>query len=207
MTGHIITAGMRREQHRAITRERLLQVGADLFSRSGYSATGIQEIVTAAGVPKGSFYNYFPGKRQYAAEIIRFYGERLLRQWAEQLAADADAPAWNRLQQAFENMARQCGASPVGTGCLIGSLVSELAEAGHPCREALEEATTAWCAQMGAHLRQAQEQGAVRDDLPAEQLAELLWSVWEGSLLRMKLTASSDAVTRMMSLFFTVLAR
>ena len=198
---------MKREQHRAVTRERLLQVGADLFSRSGYSATGIQEIAAAAGVPKGSFYNYFPGKEQYAAEIIHFYGARLIQQWAEQLTADADAPAWARIQQAFQNMALQCGASPVGAGCLIGSLVSELAEASDLCREALEQSVTAWCGQMADCLREAQQERAVRDDLPAEQLAELLWSVWEGSILRTKLRHSSQAITRSMSLLFTVLAR
>ncbi|TGT51139.1 TetR/AcrR family transcriptional regulator, partial [Mesorhizobium sp. M00.F.Ca.ET.170.01.1.1] len=41
------------------TRSRLLEKGGDLVSTRGFNATGVQEITAAAGVPKGSFYNYF----------------------------------------------------------------------------------------------------------------------------------------------------
>jgi len=43
------------------TRERIVSAAAERFHALGYSACGVQEIVDAAGVPKGSFYNYFKG--------------------------------------------------------------------------------------------------------------------------------------------------
>ncbi len=44
----------------------LLEAGAELMLRKGYHGTGIQQIVDAAGVPKGSFYNYFKSKEDFA---------------------------------------------------------------------------------------------------------------------------------------------
>lgn len=53
-------------------RERFLQTAITLFSRQGYHATGLNEIVAVSGAPKGSLYHYFPGgKEQLALEAIR----------------------------------------------------------------------------------------------------------------------------------------
>jgi len=43
------------------------------FTALGYSACGVQEIVDAAGVPKGSFYNYFKAKELLAVEVLGTY--------------------------------------------------------------------------------------------------------------------------------------
>jgi len=41
----------------------------------GFSACGVQEIVDKAGVPKGSFYNYFKAKELLAAEVLEIYAK------------------------------------------------------------------------------------------------------------------------------------
>jgi TetR/AcrR family transcriptional repressor of nem operon len=41
------------------TRNRIIETGAEIIHRKGFNHTGIQEILNAASVPKGSFYNYF----------------------------------------------------------------------------------------------------------------------------------------------------
>ena len=43
----------------------IIAVGADPLLRQGYHGTGIQEFLDSAGVPKGSFYNYFKGKEDF----------------------------------------------------------------------------------------------------------------------------------------------
>ena len=52
------------------TRERILGVSAEIFRRQGYEGTGLKQIVTAAKVPFGSLYHFFPGgKEQLGAEF------------------------------------------------------------------------------------------------------------------------------------------
>ena len=41
------------------TREEIIRKGAGLIHAQGFNATGIKQVLDAAGVPKGSFYFYF----------------------------------------------------------------------------------------------------------------------------------------------------
>ena len=43
-------------------RKNLLAAGLDLVHARGFAASGVKDITDAAGVPKGSFYAYFPSK-------------------------------------------------------------------------------------------------------------------------------------------------
>jgi len=44
------------------TRERILETAVDLFSRQGYRATGINQVIDQSGVAKATFYHHFPTK-------------------------------------------------------------------------------------------------------------------------------------------------
>ena len=52
-------------------RERLLSSAIQLFTRKGYTATTVREIVTAAGVTKPVLYYYFRHKEGIYLELIR----------------------------------------------------------------------------------------------------------------------------------------
>ena len=47
---------------KATTKAALVDAGTQLMLEQGYHHTGIQDVLQAAGVPKGSFYYYFPSK-------------------------------------------------------------------------------------------------------------------------------------------------
>ena len=40
------------------------------MGRKGYSGVGLTEILTAAGVPKGSFYHYFASKDAFGEAMV-----------------------------------------------------------------------------------------------------------------------------------------
>ncbi|HEX8874632.1 MAG TPA: TetR/AcrR family transcriptional regulator, partial [Nitrosospira sp.] len=54
-------------------RENLLNEGVVLLREQGYHGTGLQEILDAVNIPKGSFYNYFDSKEDFGAEVIQHY--------------------------------------------------------------------------------------------------------------------------------------
>ena len=56
-------------------REHLIASGLETLHRQGFSASAVQDITDAAGLPKGSFYNYFESKEALALEVIDRFGK------------------------------------------------------------------------------------------------------------------------------------
>ena len=51
-------------------RQQILECARDVFSKRGYHEAKIEDIVTAAGVARGTFYLYFEDKRAVFEEIV-----------------------------------------------------------------------------------------------------------------------------------------
>ena len=58
---------------KTVTKNALLEAGMRVMIEKGYSNTGIQEVLDATNVPKGSFYYYFDSKEDFALKIIDFF--------------------------------------------------------------------------------------------------------------------------------------
>lgn len=192
---------MARPKRNDDTRERLLAIGLSLFSRHGYHGTGIKDITDSAGVPKGSFYNYFESKEDYAAAIIRHYGEQAAARWADNLKSAPASPLGTLRHHYQTGIARyeQCSSK---TGCLVGNLAAEISESSELCRDTLRTVMNASRERFVKYLRQAQELGEARTDLSAEEMADFFWNAWEGSLLRMKIENSTTPVRHCIDLMF-----
>lgn len=71
-------------------RERLLERGLASLCETGYHGTGLQNMLTAEAVPKGSFYHYSPSKDAFAAESIGHYAEGVFADWDAYFARAGD---------------------------------------------------------------------------------------------------------------------
>ena len=60
------------------TKEKIIRQAAGLFWAKGYTATGVQDVLTAAGVTKGSFYFYFKSKKDVGFAAADFYETQVL---------------------------------------------------------------------------------------------------------------------------------
>ena len=61
---------MLKSAKKELNRENLLTQGVTMLMGQGYHGTGLQEILDASNIPKGSFYNYFGSKENFGAEVI-----------------------------------------------------------------------------------------------------------------------------------------
>ncbi|WP_019241655.1 MULTISPECIES: TetR/AcrR family transcriptional regulator [Bacillus] len=59
------------------TREKLLLAAEEVFGKKGYYEASIVNITQAAQMANGSFYNYFPSKKDIFDELIRQYSHEL----------------------------------------------------------------------------------------------------------------------------------
>ena len=143
------------------TRQRLLDCALQLFYSRSYADVGVQEICQTAGVKKGSFYHFFPSKRDLALAALDsswddFRGSLLAA------AFHPDIPPLQRITRLLERvyqhhkaMKEQCGRV---LGCPYGNLAGEMStqdealraqlnrifrELEAPLAAALDEAVTA----------------------------------------------------------------
>ena len=57
-------------EHKRETRARIVQSARQLFNRRGFADVSIDEIMAAAGLTRGGFYNHFRAKEDLYAEIL-----------------------------------------------------------------------------------------------------------------------------------------
>jgi TetR/AcrR family transcriptional repressor of nem operon len=57
-------------EHKARTRERVVEAAARLFRRYGYNGVGIDDIMAAAGMTRGGFYAHFRSKQELFAAAL-----------------------------------------------------------------------------------------------------------------------------------------
>ena len=184
-------------------KQRLLEVGLALFEEKGYNATGLQEITAAAKISKGSFYTYFSSKSSFGVCVIRYYTENSLKNWSEMIEeATLKEDAYGALSKTLFKISNQYKDVEIKKGCLLGNLAAEISETNEECRLELYESINRYKAILTKHIVIGQSMGKVRTDIPGENLAELIWDVWQGSLLRMKIEKSVKPVTTDLGLIF-----
>jgi AcrR family transcriptional regulator len=77
-----------RSEAAAKTRQRLLDAALTLFSQRGYAATGIREILQAAGVTQPTLYYHFADKASVLQVLIEQHYEESHERLAEILATE-----------------------------------------------------------------------------------------------------------------------
>ncbi|WP_323080698.1 TetR/AcrR family transcriptional regulator [Klebsiella variicola] len=167
------------------TRENLILAGVKLFHNAGFAATGVQEIVNEAGVPKGSFYNHFASKEDFGREVVEFYftsGVPALRD----VLADLRIPPLDRMRNYFEQRIQVFKQTNYVRGCLMGNLSLEIADHSGPIRDTLAANFREWSMMFENCVAEAQKSGAVQNPMPSSVLAQFILNSWEGALLRMR---------------------
>ncbi len=186
------------------TREMLLEQGISLLAEHGYHGTGLKLILDTVKVPKGSFYNYFASKEQFAAEILDTYAGDLLDQYDKYVAQSEDTPL-ELIVKVYDKMLQTMEAEGYVKGCLIGNMAAEVSGQSELIRQSMLTTLKKWKLRIVAQLERGQKSGEVRKDLSAADMADLLWCAWEGGVLRMKIESSADTVQKTLDLLLNKL--
>lgn len=189
---------MSRPRRSGDTKARLVEAGVEAFLAHGYHGTGLKEVLDRVRVPKGSFYNYFDSKEDFAVEAIRHYARCFVDRMERELASAVDP--LSGLRAFLEGLMRDFEEAGFVGGCLIGNLGGEL-EGSELCRAALAEGFRSWRDRVAVALSEGQELGLIRRDRDAGALADLLTVGWEGAVIRMKLERSLEPLRAMSTHF------
>ncbi|HTU76038.1 MAG TPA: TetR/AcrR family transcriptional regulator [Trebonia sp.] len=174
-------------------RDKILSSARALIEVRGYSALGVAEICTAAGVPKGSFYYFFESKEALALAVIDEQWARQRQDWASVLSSQAGP--LERLWALFEATQASLAAGQQGcgtvSGCMFGNLTLEMSNQTEAVRQRLQEIFAEQVAMVAAVVAEAVARGqaTVAD---AREAARSIVAQLEGQVLFAKLYNSTQ---------------
>ena len=166
------------------TREKLLRAAFRAFHEVGYNGTSIQDIIEAAGVPKGSSYNYFKSKEQLAVEVLTLYSTTM----QEAMTGSEESSPVARLRMWFEASIRQHEKWGFETGCMVGNFAAEVSNSEEGLRAFIIQDFDFWNGAIAGVLTEAKQKGEIPADANPKELANYILNSYHGAILRGKVT-------------------
>ena len=178
------------------TREKLLKAAIGLFHEFGYNGTSVQDIVSAAKIPKGSFYNHFRSKEELAiaaSDVFYPYALEFLR------LENTSSPV-ARLRKYLRLTLKEMQRYGYVCGCLVGNFASEITNATPALKKRVSELLDEATRRIAVVVSQAQEAGELDPAVRTLDLSRFLLNSLYGAIFRSK-TDRSERPMRLLQQF------
>jgi TetR/AcrR family transcriptional repressor of nem operon len=170
----------------AEVRDHILAAGQQIMAAKGFSAVGLNEVLTAADVPKGSFYHYFGSKEGFGEALLESYFEDYLEELDETLGRPGLTMAkrlmnywrqWQDNQSVFECQGK----------CLAVKLAAEVADLSEAMRAALKRGTSGITKRLAQAIQAGVMEGSISIDDDPDRIAQSLYQLWMGASVMAKI--------------------
>lgn len=182
-------------------RDKLIQTGKQIIVQHGFNAASLNEILTAAGVPKGSFYYYFSSKDDFGLAIIDSFAAKY-QQKLRGVLQNGNQPYLKRLRNYFELGIADMKTCKCNDGCLMGNLAQELSAQNELFRDRLSQIFLDWEQAFTDCLRLACKSGELSNDQDLSSLAQFILAGWQGAILQAKVSKSVLPMETFVSMLF-----
>jgi TetR/AcrR family transcriptional repressor of nem operon len=188
------------------TKQALLNIGTGLIFQKGYNHTGLNEVLEAADVPKGSFYYYFDSKEDFALQALdQFAARHKVRR--EGFLHDETLLPLSRLRAFFDWYIGELESVEYSQGCPLGNLGQELSNQNETMRLHVSEMMVVVANDVADCLLAAQQEGEINPALDVQELAAFIYNSWQGAMLRMKITKSAGPLKTFLNTLFNVILK
>ncbi|WP_343746678.1 TetR/AcrR family transcriptional regulator [Chitinophaga sp.] len=185
-------------RNRIFDEQEVIRKAMAVFWERGYEATSTEDLLTAMGIGKGSFYNAFPGGKQ---EIF----EKTMEQFSTRAFTDlrgavatGDDPV-TAVLDFFRHIAQESRAVHM-KGCFMGNTIAELSHT----EPALERKAVHRLQEMEqlftAVMEQGQKSGRLKTQTPAPVLARHLVNLWNGLNITRRMYPHADGLSALIEL-------
>ncbi|WP_244830012.1 TetR/AcrR family transcriptional regulator [Caballeronia sp. TF1N1] len=172
-------------------RENIIAVGQRLIGAKGFSAVGLNEILTEAGVPKGSFYHYFGSKDAFGVALLESYFEDYLNDLDGTLAQPGLNMAqrltnywsiWQETQSFFDCQGK----------CLAVKLGAEVADMSEAMRATLKRGTAGIVSRLASAIEIGVAEGSLSIEGDPQSVAQSLYQLWLGASIMVKIVRNTQ---------------
>jgi TetR/AcrR family transcriptional repressor of nem operon len=176
------------------TRQHVLDVAKEIILGKGFAAVGLNEILTSAGVPKGSFYHYFKSKEQFGDELIKDYFE----QYMQQLELTLSPGSASSLLAYFQAWLDTQSSDTTADKCLVVKLSAEVTDLSELMRITLKNGTDRVIARLAECVEDGIRKGEFPAHLDAKSIAAEIYYTWVGATLLTKVSHTREPLERAM---------
>ena len=172
-------------------RQSILENGQRIMAGKGFSAVGLNEVLAAAQVPKGSFYHYFGSKEAFGEEMLKKYFEDYLAELETVLCSPGSTMAqrlmaywqhWQETQSFFDCQGK----------CLAVKLGAEVADLSEVMRLALKQGTTGIVTRLRVAIEAGVAEGSLSVDGDPGCAAQSLYQLWLGASVMVKIVRNTQ---------------
>lgn len=173
------------------TKTHLLETGYQLIAKKGFTAVGIKQILDTAGIPKGSFYHYFPSKEAFGEAIISNYFVHYKMRLDTLVARDVSAQQnlYDYFQNWYDTQQNGCDHGK----CLVVKLSAEVADMSEPMRVTLNAGYQQIITWLATQIKAGWADNSVPrlDNVAAESMAKRWYFAWLGASLIAKISQTN----------------
>lgn len=192
---------------KTIKKQEIIKKSIHVMFRNGYNGTSVKDLADAAGIPKGSLYNYFENKEDYAKEALYFYYKEMGRDRFN-ILKDKSLKPLERIKNFFAFMIKGYDeVSRCGLGCFIGNLTQEMGGVSELLGDVTNEIHSEIVDKIKSCLAEAVEKGDLTRVKNIDTLADFILSSWQGSLLRIKSSKDKKNLDNFYEILVEVLLR
>ncbi|MDU8456997.1 TetR/AcrR family transcriptional regulator [Pseudomonas syringae group sp. J254-4] len=179
-------------------RQHIINVARSLMTNKGYTAVGLAEVLSTAGVPKGSFYYYFKSKEEFGQALLEEYFSEYLGR-IDALMARPGSGA-ERLLAYFNYWAETQGTELPEGKCLVVKLGAEVCDLSEDMRGVLEVGTAKIIKRITACVDMGAADGSIHPEGDHEGFAQSLYQLWLGASLLVKVNKSTESFDKALTM-------
>ncbi len=155
----------------------------------GFSAVGLNEVLSQTGVPKGSFYHYFSSKDAFGEAMMQSYLVEYLANM-DRILSEPGQTAAARLLRYFESWREIQIVDDCQAGCLVVKLGAEVADFSESMRLELKKGIESIIDRLERTIREGAQDESVRAEVDPRAIAETLYDIWVGASIVAKINRS-----------------
>lgn len=184
----------------------ILQKSIDIMYQKGFNGTGIQEIVDAAKIPKGSFYNYFKSKEDYAVQALIFFFNNI-KEGPLKILQKKELDPIERIKIFYDLNAKSVEKKGFRLGCFIGNLTGEMGDTSDVIARTAEGIHEEISEAVYLCLEEDSIKKRRHSSIDNRLLADFIIDGWQGTLLRMKSRKDSKPLKAFSAVLSLILDR
>jgi TetR/AcrR family transcriptional repressor of nem operon len=178
----------------------LLDKGIEVLWCNGYNGTSVKDIVSAADVPKGSFYFYFDSKEDFVTKALVRYFNTMFAPMESVLSNKGVSPKQRLTNFYTLRNDRMINEMKCKLGCLANNIGNEMSEHSEKIRTTILLMESKIKDSIGAVFMEAQEKNEIDPTIDPELMVSFIEDAGKGAMISMKENQNSEPLDNFLNI-------